>query len=87
MIAAGILLYLMFSTGEAPDRSEGLFGTFFFEAVTNASGSTGVTMGVDKPAGLIALFAVLLVLSVMTNLIFLRLKDYKAGLMRSGAHG
>lgn len=86
MVAAGALLYLMFSTDEDNIRKEGLFGSVFFETREVREGVVGSSMGVDDPVGLVVLFLVLFGLVTLTQLAFHGLKAYRAELIRERSH-
>ncbi|AXG12758.1 hypothetical protein DN585_04405 [Intrasporangium calvum] len=87
VVAAGALLYLMFSTDEDNIRKEGLFGAVFFETREVREGVIGSSMGVDDPVGLIVVFVVLFGLVTLTQLAFHALKAYRADLIRERSHG
>lgn len=83
MLAAGALLFLMFTTPDAPDYKEGLFGAVFFKSTELPDGGVGVSMGVAEPWVLVAIFAVITVLLLLVQVIFLRLRRYRQGLIEA----
>jgi hypothetical protein len=77
----------MFSAGEEDNvRTEGLFGSLFFETHELANGATGISMGVDDPAGLIVIFLFCAAFLLMSQLSFHALKRYRAQLLRERNH-
>lgn len=86
VVAAGALLYLMFSTAEDNVRKEGLFGSVFFETREVREGVIGSSMGVDNPLGLVVIFLVLFGLVSMAQLAYHALKAYRADLIRERSH-
>ncbi|GAA2171869.1 hypothetical protein GCM10009846_07540 [Agrococcus versicolor] len=58
VVAVCALLATMFSAGRGDGRREALFGALFFEAVTDASGATTVTVGLDDPMPLVVFVVV-----------------------------
>ena len=86
VVAAGALLFLMFSTDEDNVRKEGLFGSVFFETREVREGVIGSSMGIDNPVGLIVIFLVLFGLVTLTQIAFHSLKAYRAQLIRERSH-
>jgi len=84
--AAAALLFLMFTTGEAPGRREGLFGAVFFESKEVRPGVIGAEMGVASAVALIGVFVVMLFLVVMGRLAFVWLRAYRAELLKEQAN-
>lgn len=81
MTATGCLLWLMFAVGDANIRKDAMFGTFFFEATESPSGAVLVDMGVANPTGLVVIFVVYALLLAVIQLIYRRLKVYRAALI------
>lgn len=72
----------MFSTGsDDVGERKAFFGSMVFETVEKANGATGITMGIDNPIPVIALFLVLTVVLTMAQLIYRGLKQRRDQLL------
>jgi hypothetical protein len=85
-VAAGTLLYLMFSTGDEVVRRTGLFGALFFETARISGGGLGITMGVASPATLLTFAGILALVLAWVQLVYLVLRGYRARLIEAGVH-
>ncbi len=87
MIAAGTLLYLMFSTGDEVVHRTGLFGAVFFQTDRISEGGLGVTMGVANTTTLVLVTLVLTLLLAWVQVVYVALRRYrKALLAREAVH-
>lgn len=84
-MAAGTLLYLMFSTGDEVVHRTGLFGALFFETTRISGGGTGATMGVADGTTLIVLAVVLALVLAWVQVVYVALKGYRTRLIEQGA--
>lgn len=83
-MAAGTLLYLMFSTGDEVVSRSGLFGAMSFETERIADGGLAATMGVDNPVTLIIVAVVLILALAWVQVVYGALKGYRARLIAAG---
>jgi hypothetical protein len=79
---AATLLALMFSTGsdDVGERTA-FFGAMVFETVDKANGATSITIGIDNPIPVIALFLVLTIALTMAQIIYRGLKQRRDQLL------
>lgn len=77
----------MFSTGEAPARTVGFFGSLYVAASEGSSGATDVSMGVANPTALVVIFTLFSVGLLLTQVLYEALKQYRVDLIaaRAGA--
>jgi uncharacterized membrane protein len=79
---AATLLVLMFSTGsDDVGEHKAFFGAMLFEQVEKANGATSITVGIDNPVPVIALFLVLTVAFTMAQIIYRGLKQRRDQLL------
>lgn len=81
ILAAGALLLLMASTPEAGVRKEGLFGGVFFSTETSASGSIGISLGINSWTSITVVWIVSSLFIFATILVAMRLRRYRASLV------
>ncbi len=85
VLAAGTILYLMFTTSDTPAYREGLFGGVFFRAEDIGGGGIGSSLGVASGVPLAVVFAVLAVLLAMVQLSYRVLSRYRDDLLAQRA--
>lgn len=84
VVAAGTLLYLMFSTADEVVRRTGLFGALFFETARISDGGLGVTMGVANTTTLLTFAVVLALVLAWVQVVYVALKGYQTRLIEDG---
>ncbi len=84
VLAAGTLLYLMFSTGDEVVRKTGLFGALFFQTARISDGGLGVTMGVAGTTPLLLLAGILALVLAWVQVVYVVLKGYRIRLLDGG---
>lgn len=83
-MAAGTLLYLMFSTGDEVVHKTGLFGALFFQTARISDGGLGITMGVEHVTTLVVLALVLALVLAWVQVVYAALKGYRGRLLAAG---
>jgi hypothetical protein len=81
VVAAFSLLLVIFSTSESGTRSEGLFGSVYFEAEDRPDGSTWLSLGVQDWVVLGTLWLGFSALSWATIYFYGRLRAYRRRLL------
>lgn len=81
IIMSSSLIFVMFTSGKTLGRHLGLFGSIFFESKETSKGSILITFGLNNYIPVLLLFASMAIICFIFQIIYSRLKIYKANLI------